>query len=293
MWKTATEFIMLDRELVRQVFDLEWKYPIVKPSQQHNIWDLPHTAPGTHLSSSIEILIMHLWIQTLVSTWLQIHDHILLSIVIRAEFCSSFHDNLNQIMSVFFPSWISECEQSWFYTFISLRKDTLWEKNNFSMSLIFLFPRLFIHRHIPNWCNSMVQSKVLAFSPGAWQFPDVLPLRVGEIKTKYWGAALFSVGILNYACLPPCLGMGSVCPSSDDLASVNSVPQFEEVFQILVSLLKLFQTTSVRKNQMVDFFATVFLFLILFLVFWKAKKERETVKGKTAGQPSGFQHELS
>lgn len=87
--------------------------------------------------------------------------------------------------------------------------------------------------------------------------------------------------------------MGSVCPSSDDLASVNSVPQFEEVFQILVSLLKLFQTTSVRKNQMVDFFATVFLFLILFLVFWKAKKERETVKGKTAGQPSGFQHELS
>lgn len=41
--------------------------------------------------------------------------------------------------------------------------------------------------------------------------------------------------------------MGNVCASSDDVAWENSVPEFEEVFQILVSLLKLFQTTSVRK----------------------------------------------
>lgn len=141
MWKAATEFIMLDRDLVRQVFDLEWKYPIVKPSQQHNIWDLPHTAPGTHLSSSIEILIMHLWIQTLVSTWLQIHDHILLGIVIRAEFCCSFHDNLNQTLCLSF--FLPEFQNANNLDSILL---SLWEKplcgkeNNFSMSFIFLFP---------------------------------------------------------------------------------------------------------------------------------------------------------
>lgn len=135
MWKAATEFIMLDRDLVRQVFDLEWKYPIVKPSQQHNIWDLPHTAPGTHLSSSIEILIMHLWIQTPVSTWLQIHDHILLGIVIRAEFCSSFHDNLNQTLCCLF-------------SFLNFRMRTililyfyLFEKSHFvGKKIVFLCP---------------------------------------------------------------------------------------------------------------------------------------------------------
>lgn len=41
--------------------------------------------------------------------------------------------------------------------------------------------------------------------------------------------------------------MGSVCACSDDLTLENSLPEFEEVFQILVPLLKLFQTTSVRK----------------------------------------------
>lgn len=95
--------------------------------------------------------------------------------------------------------------------------------------------------------NSVLQRKMLASSPGTWQLPDVLPLGVGVMKTKCWRAALLSVDNLDDDCLPPCLGMGSVCASSDDLASVNSVPEFEEVFQILVSLLKLFQTTSVRK----------------------------------------------
>lgn len=83
---------------------------------------------------------------------------------------------------------------------------------------------------------------MLALPPGAWQLPDVLPLRVGVMKTKCRGAELFSVDILNNDCLSPYLGMASVCASSDDMTSENSVPEFEEVFQILVSLLKLFQT---------------------------------------------------
>lgn len=88
---------------------------------------------------------------------------------------------------------------------------------------------------------------MLVSSPGAWQLPAVLPLRVGVMKPKCRGAALFSVDICSSDCLPLCLGMGSVCASSDDLASENSVPECEEVFQILASLLKLFQTTSVKK----------------------------------------------
>lgn len=44
--------------------------------------------------------------------------------------------------------------------------------------------------------------------------------------------------------------MGSVCASSDDLASENSVAEFEEVFQILGSLFELFQTALVRKIKL-------------------------------------------
>jgi len=44
--------------------------------------------------------------------------------------------------------------------------------------------------------------------------------------------------------------MGSVCACSDGLASENSVAEFEEVFQILVSLFELFQTALVRKMKL-------------------------------------------
>lgn len=61
-----------------------------------------------------------------------------------------------------------------------------------------------------------------------------------------------------------CLGTGSVCASTDDQASENSVAKFWEVFQILVSLSKLSNHFEEKKNQRENFNQEVFIYFFKF-----------------------------
>jgi len=78
-----------------------------------------------------------------------------------------------------------------------------------------------------------------------------------------------------------CLGTGSVCASTDDQASENSVAKFWEVFQILVSLSKLSNHFEEKKiNVKISIKKYLFTFLTLVLVFYWVTTQRCCEIGK-------------